>query len=122
VFGIYNIRDSHPEITNNIIFFSDSSKPKVSYGIINTSGSYPWVSYNDIWVPDDMGTDYTGENNNISVDPNIDPNGPYNPLKAGSPDSVTEGGFTYSGITTVDVLYNQRTVPWSMGAYEYDSP
>ncbi len=123
VFGIYNIMDSHPEITNNIIFFKGTSLPQVSYGIINTSGSYPVVSYNDIWVANDTGTDYTGENYNISVDPKMAfSNEEDYSLTANSPVSVTQGAFNYSGITAVDILYNPRTDPWSMGAYEYDAP
>ncbi len=122
VFGIYNLMDSHPVISNNIIFSDFDSDPQVSFGIMNSSGSSPVVSYNDIWVPDDMGTDYTGVNNNISVNPFITAStGADYPLTVNSPVAVTRGAYPYTDITTIDILYNLRTAPWSMGAYEYDA-
>lgn len=41
-------------------------------------------------------------------------------LTAGSPSEVTEGGLDLSGEYTGDFSGATRTVPWSMGAYEYD--
>jgi hypothetical protein len=40
-------------------------------------------------------------------------------LTAGSPTSVTEGGLNLSGDFTTDFTGVTRTVPWSMGGYEY---
>jgi hypothetical protein len=37
-----------------------------------------------------------------------------------SPSEVTEGGMDLAGQFTDDILGITRTVPWSMGAYEYD--
>ncbi len=59
---------------------------------------------------------------NVSVDPQFtDWSGKDYHLTADSPASVTEGGQDLSteGITD-DMDGNERTVPWSMGAYEYD--
>lgn len=54
---------------------------------------------------------------NISVDPAV--NATDASLTASSPTAVTQGGVDLSTDFTTDFMSNTRTVPWSMGAYEY---
>lgn len=41
-------------------------------------------------------------------------------LTASTPATITQGGFNHSGLITTDKDGVARTVPWSMGAYEFD--
>jgi hypothetical protein len=63
-----------------------------------------------------FGTDSSG---NISVEPFLDSAQDYQ-LTENSPTSVTEGGLDLSSDFDTDKAGNLRTVPWSIGAYEYD--
>jgi len=69
--------------------------------------------------------------NNVAVDPALeDEDGPDNnintmgdnlwSLSASSPATVTDGGMDRSAFYTGDYTGATRTVPWSIGAYEYD--
>jgi hypothetical protein len=62
------------------------------------------------------GTDASG---NISIPPNLDSAQDYR-LTTASPVEVTQGGLDLSADFNADKAGNARTVPWSMGAYEYD--
>jgi hypothetical protein len=56
---------------------------------------------------------------NIAVDPALDNTSDYR-LSALSPINVVEGGLDLSIAFDYDADNNSRTVPWSMGAFEYD--
>lgn len=56
---------------------------------------------------------------NISIPPNLDSSQDYR-LTEASPVEVTQGGLDLSDNFSTDKAGDTRTVPWSMGAYEYD--
>jgi len=61
----------------------------------------------------------TDASGNVSIPPNLDSTQDYH-LTGASPVEVTQGGLDLSVDFSTDRAGNTRTVPWSMGAYEYD--
>ena len=61
----------------------------------------------------------TAASGNISIPPNLDGSQDYR-LTGASPIEVTQGGLDLSSDFNTDKAGYTRTVPWSMGAYEYD--
>lgn len=61
----------------------------------------------------------TDASGNISIPPNLDSAQDYR-LTSTSPVEVRQGGLDLSSDFVTDIEGNTRTVPWSMGAYEYD--
>ncbi len=139
---------SAPEIINNIIF-TEGGTDRYGIYEYTLDGDPAVVENNDIFncptaLYYDEGDDseYDEGNNginindiatinaltditagaNVSVDPQFENmSGNDYHLTTGSPTSVTEGGQDLSseGISE-DMDENPRSVPWSMGAYEYD--
>ncbi|MDY6934299.1 MAG: Ig-like domain-containing protein [Spirochaetota bacterium] len=71
-------------------------------------------------VSTDEGSGTLGSWSNVSVDPEFaDRAGGDLHLTASSPVSVTAGGLDLSGEFVTDKDGNNRTAPWSIGAYEY---
>ena len=61
----------------------------------------------------------TDASDNVSASSNLDVTKDYQ-LTMGSPAVVTQGGLDLSSDFNSDKAGNSRTVPWSIGAYEYD--
>ena len=79
----------------------------------------PIVKYNDIFIINDSGTNYIGSDGNICEDPQFVDYYDWH-LTALTPVSVTHGGTNLDFFFKDDLDENQRTEPWSMGAYEFD--
>ncbi len=114
--GIFNISSGSVIIRNNIVVNSGSN---TRYGIRNvTVTEAPTVDSTCIYVAGDSGTDYGTSSGNNKLDPHLGGTGGLEPT-ASSPTGVTEGG-TREGRAAQDIHGIQRTVPFSMGAYECD--
>ena len=128
-YGIINSQSTSLVIQNNIIdnftdciheLGSDSDPAAVSNNNLTECTLYVDEGATFISNIADVnalsGTDASG---NISVPPILDSAQDYRLTKT-SPVEVTQGGLDLSSDFNTDKVGNTRTVPWSMGAYEYD--
>ncbi len=145
--GIAISTDSKPTINNNIIFTSSGMQ---RYGIYESAstGDPLEVKNNDVfdcptalYYDDDLSKNYKvicpgplgnfgdmgcvtqlstpSGMNNISKDPKFEGPDDWH-LSTSSPIEVTGGGLDLSADFQTDKDGKPRTVPWSIGAYEYD--
>jgi uncharacterized repeat protein (TIGR02543 family) len=136
-YGLSNMFGGSSIIQNNIIFTSVTAN---GYGIYEDDASDPTIlQNNDIFACPtalyyDEGTtditdianvnsltDITTIGDNVSEDPLfVDQAGGDWHLTSSTSTNITEGGLDLSGEFTDDLDENTRTVPWSIGAYEYN--
>ncbi len=139
--GSYGIRifNAAPLIRNNIIFISGTAPERIGITEGNPAGSSPFILTNNnifscdsLYRNDDPAMDIvdynylnipgytviagnlTEHNISVSVTLSADFRILYPPL------SIRQGGADLAGFFDDDKDKNPRTVPWSIGAYEYD--
>jgi hypothetical protein len=120
-----------PSIQNNIIELeqgicvaeTDTTTDPVVFKNNNLTGcSVLYLDDNTLEITniDDVNALFeTDSSGNVSVEPVLDSAQDYQ-LTDSSPTSVTQGGLDLSSDFDTDKAGNLRTVPWSIGAYEYD--
>ena len=136
-YGI-SIFNAAPRIRNNIIFISGTAPERIGINEGNTGSSPIELTNNNIFSCDYLY--HNGDPTIYIVDYN-DLNDPDNTVGAGNltehnisvsvtlsadfrilspPLSIRQGGADLAGFFDDDKDKNPRTVPWSIGAYEYD--